>query len=300
MRLTVKCTVSLEPVASRWYRNGVGGKPAARSGRFGGTLGCGPREVTPVQRQKGGRSTVDAERPGQPLRGGTAGEPVGGQVVAVDGPSGSGKSSVAKAVAAALGLRYLDTGAMYRALTWWMLEHGVDVDDPDAVAGASARPRLGVGTDPRVPAVEVDSIDVSGPIRTGRVTNAVSAVSAVPRVRERLVGLQREIIGPGGIVVEGRDIGTVVAPDAAVKVFLTASAEARAERRNAELVRDAPSVTVTHGEMARRDRLDSSRTASPLVKAADAVEIDATDLTLPEVIEAVLGLVRRRTTGARA
>ncbi len=216
-------------------------------------------------------------------------------VVAVDGPSGSGKSSVSRGVARARGLRYLDTGATYRALTWWMLEHGVDVTDPDAVAALADKPVIDVGTDPEHPTIAVDGVDVSVPIRGRAVTNAVSAVSAVPRVRQRLTDLQRAVIGSGGIVVEGRDIGTAVAPDAPVKVFLTASPEARAERRRAELPAN-PAVTLdlTAAEMARRDRLDSSRKHSPLARAADAAEVDATALGLDEVIDAVLGLVDAR------
>jgi len=214
-------------------------------------------------------------------------------VIAIDGPSGSGKSSAAKGVARALGMRYLDTGAMYRAMTWWMLSQGVPVEDAEAVAARAGEPVLECGTDPDAPTISVNGTDVSGPIRTREVTNAVSAVSAVPAVRERLVALQREIIGDGGIVVEGRDIGTVVAPDAPVKVFLTASEEARAQRRARDLAAD-PAVTVelTQAEQARRDRLDSTRKTSPLTKADDACEIDSTDLTLEEVIETVVRLAK--------
>jgi CMP/dCMP kinase len=216
-------------------------------------------------------------------------------VVAIDGPSGSGKSSVSRQVAGRLGLRYLDTGAMYRALTWWLLQHGVDVEDADAVAAAAGGPAIASGTDPEAPTITVNGEDVSGPIRTRDVTNAVSAVSAVPAVRARLVALQRAAIGSGGIVVEGRDIGTVVAPAAPVKVYLTADAETRARRRTAELVHDPQaSVGLTHGELARRDHLDSSRAASPLARAEDAVEIDTTAMPLEEVVARVLELVRVR------
>ncbi|MFC4908091.1 (d)CMP kinase [Actinomadura gamaensis] len=216
-------------------------------------------------------------------------------VIAMDGPSGSGKSSASKGVARALGLRYLDTGAMYRAMTWWMLRHGVDVEDGAAVAARAAEPVLRSGTDPDRPTIEADGEDVSEPIRTREVTNAVSAVSRVPAVRARLVELQREIIGAGGIVVEGRDIGTVVAPDAPVKVYLTASEEARAARRAKDLAADpGASVAVTRAEQARRDRLDSTRKASPLAKAADAHEIDSTELSLDEVIEAVVRLAEQQ------
>jgi len=216
-------------------------------------------------------------------------------VVAVDGPSGSGKSTVSRSVARRLGLRYLDTGAMYRAVTCWMLRHGVDVEDAEAVAALAGRPQIESGTDPDSPTISLDGSDVSGLVRTREVTNAVSAVSAVPVVRRRLVALQREAIGAGGIVVEGRDIGTAVAPDAPVKVYLTAASTARAERRTAELDQDpAVTVSLTEAELARRDRLDSSRTTSPLAIAADAIEIDTTHLTLDEVVDAVIDLVRQR------
>ncbi|MQA01315.1 MAG: (d)CMP kinase [Streptosporangiales bacterium] len=220
----------------------------------------------------------------------------GSAVVAVDGPSGSGKSSVARAVAAKLGLRYLDTGAMYRAVTWWMLEHDVPVDDAGAVTAAIGRPVLEVTADPAEPRFTVDGVDVDEAIRTREVTNAVSAVSAVPATRERLVAEQRAIIGAGGIVVEGRDIGTVVAPDATVKVYLVADEEVRAARRvgdsNARLGTD---VTVTRTEQARRDAADAARKSSPLAKADDAVEVDSTELGFAEVVDRVLDLVREAT-----
>jgi CMP/dCMP kinase len=213
-----------------------------------------------------------------------------GVVVAMDGPSGSGKSSTARGVATRLGLRYLDTGAMYRALTWWMLQHGVDVDDADEVARHADQPVLVSGTDPAVPTITVDGTDVAGPIREQAVTSAVSAVSAVPRVRERLLVEQRDVIGDGGIVVEGRDIGTVVAPDAEVKVYLTADPEARASRRAAES--SATDVDATQRDLLRRDRLDSGRRTAPLAMADDARHIDTTPYTLDEVVEQVVALVR--------
>lgn len=218
-------------------------------------------------------------------------------VVAVDGPSGSGKSSVSRGIAGRLGLRYLDTGSMYRAMAWWMAEQGVDVHDPDAVAAACGQPRIEAGTDPEAPTITVDGRDVAGPIRTREVTSIVSPVSAVPAVRTRLVALQREAIGAGGIVVEGRDIGTVVAPDAAAKIFLTALPEVRARRRAAELSAD-PTVdaTITLTELRNRDAIDTQRAASPLLKAADAVEIDASERSLDEVISAAVDVVLARTT----
>ena len=216
-----------------------------------------------------------------------------GVVVAMDGPSGSGKSSTSRGVARRLGLRYLDTGAMFRAMTWWMLEHDVDVDDAEAVAAAADAPLLVSGTDPEAPTITVDGVDVAGPIRSAEVTAAVSAVSAVPAVRERLLREQRDIIGAGGIVVEGRDIGTVVAPDAAVKVYLTADPEARAARRTAELT--GVTVAATQQDLIRRDRLDSGRATAPLSMADDAHHIDTTPYTLEEVIEQVVVLVREAT-----
>ncbi|NRQ40518.1 (d)CMP kinase [Nonomuraea sp. NN258] len=211
----------------------------------------------------------------------------------MDGPSGSGKSSVSRGVAQALGLRYLDTGAMYRAMTWWMLDQGVDLADPVAIAARCGEPGIESGTDPAAPAIRVDGVDVAGPIRQSEVTGAVSAVAAVPEVRMRLVGLQREIIGAGDIVVEGRDIGTVVWPTAPVKVYLTASAEARAMRRSAEVA--GSTVEAQQAAMARRDTLDSTRKTDPLSMAAGAVELDTTPLTLEEVIAEVLRLVKERT-----
>ncbi|HSJ21634.1 MAG TPA: (d)CMP kinase [Nocardioidaceae bacterium] len=211
-------------------------------------------------------------------------------VVAMDGPSGSGKSSTSRGVARQLGLRYLDTGAMFRAVTWWMLQHDVDVGDGATVAAHAEEPVLVSGTDPDAPTITVDGTDVAGPIRSPEVTAAVSAVSAVPEVRARLLRLQREIIGDGGIVVEGRDIGTAVAPDAEVKVYLTADPEARAARRTAELAAGTD-VTATQESLLRRDRLDSGRKTSPLVMAEDAHHIDTTPFTLDEVIEQVVALV---------
>jgi cytidylate kinase len=215
-------------------------------------------------------------------------------VLAIDGPSGSGKSSVSRAVAGRLGLRYLDTGAMYRAVTVWMLRHGIDVHDPAAVAAHASGPVILVGTDPAAPTVTLDGADVSRLIRSPAVTQAVSAVSAVPSVRRRLVAEQRAIVGSGGIVVEGRDIGTVVAPDAPIKVFLTASPKARAERRTAERIDPSVSVQATLADLDRRDRFDSTRAASPLTQAPDAVVIDATDMSLDAVIDAVVDLVMSR------
>ncbi len=278
-----------------------------------------------------------------------------GLVVAVDGPSGSGKSTAARGAATALGLRYLDTGAMYRALTWWMLEHHIDLADTDTVVKHGVRLSLDIGTDPVTQSVVVDGADVTAPIRSRRVSNAVSQVASIPQIRQHLVAMQQHIISQavaeaGGIVAEGRDIGTAVAPDAAVKVFLTASERARAERRAAELAAPAeskapcgattpgtpeattpeattpeattpeattpeattpeattpeattaeattaeatgavPGADVTLREQARRDQLDAPQSQ----RADDAVEVDATDLSLDDVIELIVGLARSK------
>jgi cytidylate kinase len=222
-----------------------------------------------------------------------AGKP--GLVIAMDGPAGSGKSTVARRVAADLGLRYLDTGAMYRALTWWLREQGVDLTDTAAVLARMSEPRLGIGTDPAAPDITINGQDVAGPIRTREISNSVSIVAAIPQVRALLIGMQREIIaaaahGPG-IVAEGRDIGTVVAPDAAVKVYLTASEDVRAQRRSADLAADpAATVEATRREQARRDQRD----AAQMVMAEDAVAVDTSLLSQDDVVGLVVDLARAR------
>jgi len=221
-----------------------------------------------------------------------------GLVIAVDGPAGSGKSSAARGVARVLGLRYLDTGSMYRAVTWSLLDRQVDTTDAGAVLASFRRPVLEVGTDPAAPQITVDGQDVAGPIRTRQVSNAVSAVAALPEVREYLIAQQRQIIADtlevgDGIVAEGRDIGTVVAPDAAVKVFLTASEAIRARRRSADLTADPQATAeVTQREQARRDRRD----AAQMARAGDAIELDTSALDLDQVIAEIVGLARSRRT----
>jgi cytidylate kinase len=216
-----------------------------------------------------------------------------GVVVAIDGPSGSGKSSTSRGVARRLGLSYLDTGAMYRAMTWWMLRHDVPIDDHEAVARRCGEPVIAVGTDPVHPTITVDGVDVAAAIRTPEVNAAVSPVSAVPAVRARLLELQHEAIahaaGGPGIVVEGRDIGSVVAPDADVKVYLTAEVAARAARRAAE--EGGSDVSTTRSSLLARDQIDSTRTASPLTMAEDAVHVDTTPYSLDEVVDLIVGLV---------
>jgi cytidylate kinase len=214
-------------------------------------------------------------------------------VVAVDGPSGSGKSTVSRQLAIALGACYLDTGAMYRAVTLAVLEAGVDPQDATTVAKVAREARLRSGTDPEHPSITLDGVPVDREIRGADVTSAVSAVAAVPAVRALLVSLQREIIADAGrIVVEGRDIGTVVAPDADLKVFLTAAADERARRRSAEQATD---LAATAADLARRDRLDSSRRVDPLVQASDAVVLDSTSLGIDEVVSQLREMLAART-----
>lgn len=222
-------------------------------------------------------------------------------VVAMDGPSGSGKSSTSRGVADRLRLRYLDTGAQFRAITLWMLRHGVDVEDPAAVAALAAAPVLVSGTDPLDPTITVDGEDVAEAIRSAEVTTAVSPVATVPAVRARLLELQRAIISAaltdGGIVVEGRDIGSVVWPEAEVKLYLTADPAARAARRTAE--NGSGSIAATEAELLRRDAIDSSRKAAPLVVPDGAVHLDTTPYGLDEVIARVVAIVEQA-VGTRA
>ncbi|GAA0212346.1 (d)CMP kinase [Cytobacillus oceanisediminis] len=217
-------------------------------------------------------------------------------VVAVDGPSGSGKSSTARGVATRLSLAYLDTGAMYRAVTWALLQRGTDLGDPDAIARDAADVQIVSGTDPQAPTITADGTDVSQAIREDDVTAHVSPVAAVPQVRTLLVELQRRVIASAdqGIVVEGRDIGSTVAPDAPVKVYLVADAEARAARRAAE--RGGADQEATAASLAARDRIDSTRATSPLTRADGAVQIDGTHLSLEEVVDAVAALVEEART----
>jgi cytidylate kinase len=211
-------------------------------------------------------------------------------VVAVDGTSGSGKSSTCRGVAKRLGLRYLDTGAQFRAMTWWMLSQGIDVHDAAAIAARCAEPSIESGTDPTDPTIAVDGVDVSDPIRSSEVTAAVSPVSTVPEVRARLLSLQRSLIGKGGIVVEGRDIGSVVWPQAEVKLYLSADPAARARRRIAEHAH-LGDVSTAEAGLLERDKIDSGRATAPLTIAEGAIHIDTTDHTLDEVIDRVVALV---------
>ncbi len=231
-----------------------------------------------------------------------ANHPALSTVVAVDGPAGTGKSSVSRGLARVLRARYLDTGAMYRIATLAVLRAGVDPTDQAAVQVAAAAANISVGHDPDTDRSYLDGEDVSSEIRGDEVTKAVSAVSSVAAVRARLVDLQRGLAaGPDSVVVEGRDIGTVVLPDADVKIFLTASAETRARRRNdqnvaAGLPDDYDSVLA---DVRRRDHLDSTRAVSPLRAATDAVIVDTSEMTESEVIDHLLDLVKQRSEATR-
>jgi cytidylate kinase len=212
--------------------------------------------------------------------------------ITLDGPSGTGKSSVARAVAARLGAAYLDTGAMYRAATVAVLDAGVDPADADAVARVVAAACIEVGTTAGAELVRVDGVDVADRIRGAEVTRAVSPVSAVPAVRRRLVDRQRALVAAAdAVVVEGRDIGTVVLPAATLKVYLTAAPEVRAQRRAGQLgLSDPAEITALAADLRRRDEYDSSRADSPLRPAVDAVVVDSTDLDRDGVVARVVEL----------
>jgi cytidylate kinase len=224
-------------------------------------------------------------------------------VVAIDGPSGSGKSSVARGVAERLGLRFVDTGAMYRALTWWALSRGVDLEDTDRVAALARELPLQLGTDPEDPYVLVDGKDVGEAIRTPDISAAVSAVATNLGVRKELVRRQRALAAEGGVVVEGRDITTVVAPDADVRVLLTASESARLARRALEVhgSDDSDAIEATVDLVVGRDAVDS--TVATFTEAAEGVTlVDSSHMTLEQTIAAVIALVPAgaRRAGARS
>jgi len=228
-----------------------------------------------------GLSTYSFEVHSQPFTG----------VVALDGPAGTGKSTVAQRLASRLGVHYLDTGAMYRAATVAVLAAGVDPADPDAVCKVVEASRIEVNLDPAAQRTVLDGVDVSVPIRSPQATAAVSAVSAIGRVRELLVDQQRELIRRGPVVAEGRDIGSVVWPQAELKVYLTASEEVRARRRAGQLgEQDLAGIAES---MRRRDDFDSRRAVSPLRRPDGAVEVDTSDLSIDEVVSLLAGLARQ-------
>jgi len=212
-------------------------------------------------------------------------------VIALDGPSGTGKSTVARLLAQRLRAQYLDTGAMYRAATVAVLQAGIDPEDPIAVAARVAMCRIEVGTDPRHRSTRLNGQDIEREIRSAATTAAVSAVSAVQAVRAQLVAQQRSLISQGPTVAEGRDIGSVVWPDAELKVYLTAREEVRARRRAGEL--GEPDLGRIARALRKRDAFDSSRAASPLRRPDGSTEVDTSELTIDEVVELLAGLALR-------
>lgn len=216
-------------------------------------------------------------------------------VIAIDGPSGAGKGTIARRVAARLGYRHVDTGAMYRALAWKALHEQLDLADEDAIAALAERVSFEIGDG----TVRVDDLDVATAIRTVEMDRAAAAVARQPRVRGILIARQRSLGAAGGVVMEGRDIGTAVFPDAPLKIYLDASPEERARRRASDPAhaagRGAAAIEEVATALAERDRSDRSRAASPLQQAADAVAIDTTGLPIDQVVEQVIALVEKRT-----
>lgn len=220
-------------------------------------------------------------------------------IVAIDGPAGAGKSTVAKGVADRLGYLYIDTGAMYRAIAWRVVKACVPLTDHNAILAVALKTEVTLETTDGEQRVFADGEDVTSAIRTPEATHASSPVSAIPGVRKRLVELQRKLGSEGGVVMEGRDIGTVVFPDAEVKVFLTASAKERARRRVDQMKQMGVEADLekTAAEMRERDLRDSSRATAPLVQAADAVLLDTDGMTVEQVIDAIVSIHDRRRTG---
>lgn len=218
-----------------------------------------------------------------------------GLVIAIDGPSGAGKSTVARLLAQRLGYIYIDTGAMYRAIGWKARRDGIDPSDEPGLAALCSRTEVAIRNDGATPRVFVGSIDVSGDIRTPEMGMMASAVSKSPAVRARLLLLQRELGRHGGVVMDGRDIGTVVFPDADRKFFLEASSEERGRRRYRELAAQGMDVDLSRitQEIRERDAQDSGRALAPLRKADDALLIDSSAMTIDEVVERMLSDIRR-------
>ncbi len=222
-----------------------------------------------------------------------------GLVIAIDGPSGAGKSTVARRLAKRLGYTYIDTGAMYRAIGWKAKQEGIDPANETALAGLCGRIQVLLMNDADDPRIAVDGIDVSEAIRTPEMGMMASAVSKSPAVRARLLSLQRDLGARGGVVMDGRDIGTVVFPDAEVKFYLEASPEERGRRRYRELSAKGLDVDLDRitREIRERDRQDSGRTIAPLKRAEDAVLIDSSEMEIDEVVEAMLANVMQKGNG---
>ncbi len=214
-------------------------------------------------------------------------------IIAIDGPSGAGKGTVARTLAARLGYTHIDTGAMYRAVAWMAGHNGVDLHDEDAVASIADAAEFELGRE-----IRVDGHDITTAIRTPQMDTAAGIVARHPKVRHSLVRRQRAYATRGGLVMEGRDIGTVVFPDADVKIFLDASEEERARRRAhdpSHASSRAGEVDQVKSALAERDRQDSTRKTSPLAMASDAVRIDTTSMSIDEVVETILAMVNKRT-----
>lgn len=219
-------------------------------------------------------------------------------VIAIDGPSGAGKGTVAREVATALGYRHVDSGAMYRAVGWKALQEHVPLDDEAAVAGLASRAAIEIGST----AVTIDGHDVTRAIRTPEIDRAATAVARLPQVRGVLVARQRALGNGGAIVMEGRDIGTVVFPNADVKIYLDASPEERARRRANDPAHTTGNTTIAEiaMQLTERDRIDRTRTASPLFAAPDATIIDTTGKTVNEVVAKVLAVIYGKVAGENA
>lgn len=216
--------------------------------------------------------------------------------IAIDGPAGAGKSTIAKQVARRENLIYIDTGAMYRAMSLLMLQNGIPLNDAEKIGQECSRAQIDISYENGEQAVFLNGENVDAFLREERVGNAASAVSAVPRVRERLVQLQRELAESADVLMDGRDIGTVVLPDADLKIFLTASSRVRAERRYRELQEkgiEADLKTIQR-DIEERDHRDMTRETSPLRQAEDAVVIDSSMMTVDEVIQNILDLIQSR------
>ncbi|MGO9274597.1 MAG: (d)CMP kinase [Terriglobia bacterium] len=222
-------------------------------------------------------------------------------VIAIDGPAGAGKSTVARMLAARLGLDYVDSGATYRAAALKVLESGVEPEDETAVADAVGKAEIRFATGPSGSHLFLDGQNVTAKIRTPAVTLAAAKVSRLPEVRRKLLALQRSLARDRGVVMEGRDIGTVVFPDAPLKIFLKADPEERARRRHHEDQHEGRSTTLeqTAYEIGRRDQLDAERKISPLVAAPDAVEIDSTLVSAEQVVERIVELAQKRLGNCR-
>ncbi|MEC3884682.1 (d)CMP kinase [Halobacillus litoralis] len=216
--------------------------------------------------------------------------------IAIDGPAAAGKSTVAKKVAEKLSFIYVDTGAMYRALTWKALKQGVSLEDEDGLAQLLSQSELNLIQSDSGQRVILDQQDVSDEIRTAEVTNQVSIVAKHKNVREEMVQRQQELVKDKGVVMDGRDIGTHVLPDAEVKIFMIASVEERAERRHKENIEKGFSSDLQQlkEEIRKRDEIDSNREIAPLVKAEDAIEIDTTSMNIDQVVEGILNIVNDR------